>query len=90
MGVNSRPWIIFSLIRVGSFALALAVLLFTGANGFVAAIAAAMISFCVSYIFQRRQRQAVSTSIARMRADKGRDSDNDFENDSLDRFDELR
>ena len=56
--VYSRQWILFSLIRVGTFAVALAILLLLGVNVFVAALGAAVIGFCVSYIFLRKQRDA--------------------------------
>ena len=88
--VYSRQWIVFSLIRVGSFAVALAILLLVGVNVFVAALGAAVIGFCVSYIFLRKQREAVSTSIGHLRANKDRDRDNELENEALDRFDEPR
>ena len=88
--VYSRQWIVFSLIRVGTFAVALALLLLLGVNVFVAALGAAVIGFCVSYIFRRKQREAVSTSIGHLRANKDRDRDNELENEALDRFDEPR
>ncbi len=88
--VYSRQWILFSLIRVGTFAVALALLLLLGVNVFVAALGAAVIGFCVSYIFLRKQREAVSTSIGHLRANKDRDRDNELENEALDRFDEPR
>jgi hypothetical protein len=86
--VYSRQWILFSLIRVGTFAAALAVLMLLGVNVIVAAIGAAVIGFCVSYIFLRKQREAVSSSIAHLRSTKDRDRDNELENEALDRFDE--
>jgi hypothetical protein len=88
--VYSRQWIVFSLIRVGTFAAALAILMLVGLNVFVAAIGAAVIGFCVSYIFLRRQREAVSISIGQLRDNKDRDRDNELENEALDRFDEPR
>ena len=88
--VYSRQWIVFSLIRVGTFAAALAILMVVGLNLFVAAIGAAVIGFCVSYIFLRKQREAVSTSIGHLRANKDRDRDNELENEALDRFENPR
>jgi 4-hydroxybenzoate polyprenyltransferase len=90
VGVYTRHWIVFSLIRVGTFAAALALLLALGVNFYVAAIGAAVIGFCISYIFLRRQRDAVATSIVRLRATKIRDRDNEIENEALDRFEEPR
>ena len=86
----SRQWIVFSLIRVGTFAAALALLMLLGLNVFVAAIGAAVIGFCVSYIFLRKQREAVSISIGHLRENKDRDHDNDLENEALDRFEDPR
>jgi ABC-type siderophore export system fused ATPase/permease subunit len=88
--VYTRQWIVFSLIRVGTFAAALALLLVVGVNIYFAAIGAAIIGLCVSYIFLRKQREAVATSIEHLRATKDRDVDNDLENEALDRFDEHR
>lgn len=82
----SRQWILYSLIRVGVFAIVFAVLMFLGVNVFVAAIGAALIGFCVSYIFLRKQRDAVASSIEHLRTTKDRDVDNDIENDALDHF----
>lgn len=84
--VHSRQWILYSLIRVGVFAIALALLMILGVNVFVAAIGAAIIGLCVSYIFLRRQRDAVASSIDHLRTTKDRDIDNDVENDALDHF----
>lgn len=88
--VYTRQWIVFSLIRVGTFAAALALLLYVGVNIYFAAIGAAIIGLCVSYIFLRKQREAVATSIEHLRATKDRDVDNELENEALDRFDEHR
>lgn len=88
--MHSRQWILFSIIRVGTFAAALAILMLLGVNGFVAAIGAAIIGFCVSYIFLRKQREAVSMSIGHLRENKDRDRDNEVENEALDRFEEPR
>lgn len=50
------PAISYTLIRIGLFAGSLVVLLLVGVPGWIAAIAAAIIAFAVSYIFFRRQR----------------------------------
>lgn len=90
IAVYKRQWIIFSLVRLGTFAVALAILLVVGINPFLAAGGAAVIGFLVSYIFLRKQRQAISMSIGRLRATKDRDLDNEIENDALDRSEEPR
>jgi hypothetical protein len=85
--VHSRQWIVYSLIRVGVFALALAALILLGLNVYIAAIGAAIIGFCVSYLFLGKQRRNVAATIDRYRNQKIRDDDNDVENDALDRLD---
>ncbi|MCU1514335.1 MAG: hypothetical protein JWO10_1425 [Microbacteriaceae bacterium] len=82
----SRYWLVYTLIRVGLFAVALAGLLLLGVDPWISAIAAAVIGLCVSYIFFRGQRDAVATSIVKVRAAPNRDLDNDLENEALDRF----
>jgi hypothetical protein len=83
---SSRQWVVYSAIRVGIFAVALVVLLVVGVTGWIAAIGAAVIGLCVSYIFFRPQRDAVARSIVDIRSAKDRDIDNDLENDVLDRL----
>ncbi|WP_354567846.1 DUF4229 domain-containing protein [Glaciihabitans sp. UYNi722] len=84
----SRQWLLYSLIRVGVFAVALVVLVLVGLNFIIATIAAAVIGFCFSYIFLRNQRDAVAKSIQNIRTRKDTDTDNDVENEMLDRIDE--
>ena len=81
----SREWLIYSVIRVGIFAVALGVLLALSVTFVVAAIGAAIIGLCVSYIFFRRQRDAVAASIVRIRSTRQRDLDSDVENEAIDR-----
>jgi uncharacterized membrane protein YphA (DoxX/SURF4 family) len=83
---SSRQWIVYTLIRVGIFAILLTVFLLVGLNVWYAAIAAAAIGFCISYIFFRGQRDAVAKSIVDIRSTKDRDVDNDIENEALDRI----
>ncbi len=86
--MKSRPWILFTLIRVGIFAIALAVLLLIGVNPFISAAGAAIIGFCVSYIFLRKPRDEVAKSIVARRGVQDRDRDNEVENELLDRFEQ--
>lgn len=72
------------------FTVALAVCLIIGMNAFLATTIAAVIGFCVSFIFLGKQRQAVSTSIDHLRTTKSRDVDNEVENEALDRFNRDR
>jgi hypothetical protein len=58
-----KPWLLYSVIRVGLFAAVLALLLLAGIEGWLAALIAAIIGLCVSYLFLGRQREAVSTTV---------------------------
>jgi uncharacterized membrane protein YphA (DoxX/SURF4 family) len=86
----SRQWIVYSVIRVAIFAVVLAVLLIVGVNVWIAAIAAALIGLCVSYIALRGPRDEVAKSFVRLRATKDDDLDNDIENEALDRMEDGR
>lgn len=70
------------------FAVPLALLLWLQVVFYIAAIGAAIIGFCVSYLFFRRQRDAVAISIVNIRSRKQSDADSDIENDALDRRDD--
>ena len=54
---------LYSLLRVGIFAAAFAVLLLIGAAPWLAAIIAAIIGFCVSYLFLREARDKVAEDV---------------------------
>ncbi len=61
-----NPWLFYSVIRLGMFAVVLAVLLFLLPAEFpswISAVVAAIIAFTLSYIFLRGPREAVSTSM---------------------------
>ncbi len=70
-----RPWIAYTLLRVGLFAAFFAVLFVLGLEWWLAAIIAAALGFCVTYIFFRRLRERVAIDLASARAstDKRRD-----------------
>ena len=57
------PLVKYSLIRIGLFAIVLAVLLLVGVPGWLAAIAAALVALSVAYIFFRRQRDAAIAAL---------------------------
>lgn len=82
---SSRSWIVYTVIRIGLFAVALTILLLLGVNPWVSAIGAAVFGLCIAYIFFRPQRDAVASSIAQARTAQARDADNDVENEALDR-----
>ena len=62
-----RPWIAYSLLRVGLFAVFFTVLLVLGLQWWLAAIIAAALGFCVAYIFFRRLRERVAADLAASR-----------------------
>ncbi|NEM91013.1 DUF4229 domain-containing protein [Galbitalea soli] len=78
-----RPWISYTLIRLGIFAAAFVILVALQVNVFAAAIAAAVIGLAISYIFFRglRDRVALDLAARARRAPKSRD---DAEEDELD------
>ncbi|MCU1407005.1 MAG: hypothetical protein JWQ43_3308 [Glaciihabitans sp.] len=80
-----RPWIKYSLIRLVLFGGVFTVLMvWTPAPFWLAAVIAAAVGLCVSYIFFRPQRDEVAASIAARRSsgDKNMDSDEDTALDS--------
>jgi hypothetical protein len=74
-----KPWLVYSLIRFGLFAGAFAVLLVTGVQWLLAAVLAATIAFCVSYIFFRGQRDAMTSEMAHQRQSPSKDEDAEAE-----------
>ncbi len=91
----SRQWVLYSLIRLGIFAVALAVLLVVGVTVWIAAFGAAVVGFCVSYIFLKGPRDAVAKTMvtaksSSIRSTPERDLDNDIENEALDRLENNR
>lgn len=70
-----KPWLAYSLIRVGVFAVALAVLMLVGVEWWLAAVIAAVIGLCVAYIFFGKLRDAMALEIAETRARVPSDAD---------------
>jgi uncharacterized membrane protein len=70
-----RPWIAYSLLRVGLFTVFFAVLFLLGLEWWLAAIIAAALGFCVAYIFFRRLRERVAVDLAASRANTDRRPD---------------
>jgi membrane protein implicated in regulation of membrane protease activity len=62
-----RPWIAYTLVRLGLFAGIFAVLFLTGLDWWLAAILAAVLGFLISYIFFRGLRGRVATELATAR-----------------------
>jgi hypothetical protein len=83
-----RPWIVYSVLRIVVFGIALTILLLLHVNPIISAVVAAAIGFCISYIFFRGKRNDVALDIVARRSLKITDSDNDLENEVLDRLEE--
>ncbi len=62
-----KPWVKYSLVRIGVFALAFGVMLAVGVIWWLAAIIAAIISLCIAYIFFRALRDAMTADLAQRR-----------------------
>ncbi len=76
-----RPWIAYTLLRIGLFAAFFAVLLLLGLEWWLAAIVAAALGFCVAYIFFRRLRERVALDLSAARAGTDRRPDEVLEDD---------
>ena len=63
-----RPWISYTLVRVGLFAVFFAVLYAIGLPWWLAAVLAAALGFLVGYIFFRGLRGRVAGELAAARA----------------------
>jgi len=60
-----KPWVVYTLIRIGIFAATFALLYgLLSVHWAIAAAVAAIIGFSVSYLFFRGQRDAAVTSLA--------------------------
>jgi len=60
-----KPWLSYSLIRLGLFAVTLTALLLLGVPGWLSAIVSALIGLSVAYIFFRPQRDEFIASVRR-------------------------
>ncbi|MEA9984778.1 MULTISPECIES: DUF4229 domain-containing protein [Subtercola] len=60
---TGRTWLVYTLIRLGIFAVVLAALLLTQMTPFIAAAVAAVISLCASYIFLRKPREQLAEGL---------------------------
>jgi hypothetical protein len=74
-----KPWVLYSLVRVGLFAIVFALLLLTPIPWWLSAVIAAVIGLCIAYIFFGRLRNAVALDIARRRGEPARDADAEVE-----------
>jgi len=63
-----HAWLLFSALRVLVFAIPFGILFALGLEWWLAALIAAVIGFCVSYIFLRGLRDRVAVQLAEARS----------------------
>jgi len=84
----NNPWLSYSILRLGLFALVFWGFLSLDFNPFFAAVIAAAISFAISLVFLDKQRKAMSEQVDRkLSRDKSgsyTDAESDLENQILD------
>ena len=61
------PWLFYSVMRVLMFAVPLAILLSLGFWPWAAAVIAAMLGLCLSYLFLGKSRESVARDLYRAR-----------------------
>ena len=83
-----KPWVTYSLVRVGAFAIVFAALMVfavpSGLPIWAAAVVAAIIGLCIGYIFFGKLRDAVALDIVERRNSTAKDADSTAE-DALER-----
>jgi L-lactate permease len=77
-----NPWLAYALLRIGTFAVLLTIMLVLQFDPFYAAFISAILALAISLIFFNKQRDAVSKSIYEKRHTE-RDSDSKTEDDLL-------
>ena len=83
--MKKSTWFWFSLMRIAAFAIPLVVMLFLGIEPWIAALLAAIIGLCISYIFFARTRNSLSQSLYESRqAKKATNKDEETEDALVD------
>lgn len=67
-----RDWLLYTALRVLAFAVPFGILYAIGLEWWIAALIAAVVGFCLSYVLLRTQRDRVALRIAEARAGSGR------------------
>jgi len=80
-------WLSYSVIRVLMFAVPLAIMLALQIEGWLAAVLAAVIGLCLSYIFLRKPRENVARDLYAARHREPAHPDAESEDAALDRRD---
>jgi hypothetical protein len=68
--MKKSTWFWFSLMRIAAFAIPLVVMLFLGIEPWIAALLAAVIGLCISYIFFAPTRNSLSQALYESRQAK--------------------
>ena len=79
--VRVKPWLAYTLLRLGLFAAVFAVLMLLGVEWWLSAIFAAVIGLLVAYIFFGRLRGQVAQELAQRRTRPPLDVDADVEDE---------
>ncbi len=83
-----NPWLVYTLVRLGVFALVLTTFLLIGFGWLYSTLLAAALSLAFSLVFLNKQREAISEGIyERVQKNKNtgiEDADRDLENKKLD------
>lgn len=63
-----KPWVKYTIVRLGVFLVALVVLVLLLPNPYLATLVAAVVAFCVSYLFFAPLRRQVALELAERRS----------------------
>ncbi|MBD8609877.1 DUF4229 domain-containing protein [Frigoribacterium sp. CFBP 13729] len=63
-----KPWVKYTIVRLGVFLVALVVLVLLLPNPYLATLIAAVVAFCVSYLFFAPLRRQVALELAERRS----------------------
>ncbi|GAA1221261.1 DUF4229 domain-containing protein [Rhodoglobus aureus] len=85
-----KPWILYSVLRLGIFAAVFALLMVAQVDWWLSAIIAAIVGFAISYIFFDKLRDAVALDIVVRRSGPSHDPDRDAEDAGADLSAESR
>jgi hypothetical protein len=66
--VRVKPWVKYTIVRLGVFLVALVVLVLLLPNPYLATLVAAVVAFCVSYLFFAPLRRQVALELAERRS----------------------
>ena len=80
-----RAWLLFTAVRLLAFVAPFVLLYALGVDWWIAAIGAAVIGFCVSYIFLAPLRNRAALQLAEARAKGPKQSSDELAEDAEDR-----